>query len=92
MRGIKDKLTAGIVVVVGMALIRTNANPQLWQMALISIGLYETVLLFFRASREIPQERSRRQIRTENIRINHRNGQNLKKKWLGGYWPMREVM
>ena len=88
MRGIKDKLTAGVVVVVGMALIRTNAVPALWQMAMLGILFYETALLFIRA----PRDHARRQIRQENNEINQANAAALKRRWIGDDWPMSEVM
>lgn len=91
MRGIKDRLTAAAVVIVGLALIRTNADPTLWQIGMISIGLYESVLLFVRTAREVPRERSRRQIEERNYQINKRNGRNLKEYRVGQYWPMEEV-
>lgn len=89
MRGIKDKLTAGIVVVVGMALIRTNADPQLWQIAFLSIGLYEAINLFAQAAQTLKKDRTEKRIRKVNAEINHRNGRNLEEFRVG--WPMREV-
>lgn len=87
MKGIKDKLTAGIVVVVGMALIRTNAQPSMWQMAMLGILFYEAALLFIRA----PRVHAREQLRRDNEEINQQNAKALKKHWLGDYWPMKEV-
>ena len=89
MRGIKDKLTAGIVVVVGMALIRTNADPQLWQIAFLSIGLYEAINLFAQTAQTLKKDRTEKRIRKVNAEINRRNGRNLEEFRVG--WPMREV-
>lgn len=89
MRGIKDKLTAGIVVVVGMALIRTNADPQLWQIAFLSIGLYEAINLFAQVAQTLKKDRTEKRIRKVNAEINRRNGRNLDDFRVG--WPMREV-
>lgn len=89
MRGIKDKLTAGIVVVVGMALIRTNAEPALWQMAFLSIGLYEAINLFTQVAQTLKKDRTENRIRKVNAEINRRNGRNLDDFRVG--WPMREV-
>ena len=91
MRGIKDKLTAGVMVVVGMALIRTNADPQLWQIALLSIGLYEVINLFAQAAQVVKREQADRRIRQANTEIDRRIGENLKKHWGGDYWEMTEV-
>ena len=89
MRGIKDRLTAAVIVIVGMALIRTNAEPALWQMAFLSIGLYEAILLFVYTSRTIKKENSKRKIKNANAEADRKNKENLSKFWLG--WPMREV-
>lgn len=89
MRGIKDKLTAGIVVVVGMALIRTNADPQLWQIAFLSIGLYEAINLFTQVAQTMKKDRTEKRIRKVNAEINRRNGRNLDDFRVG--WPMQEV-
>ena len=87
---VKDRLTAALIVIVGMALIRTNANPALWQIAFLSIGLYESILLFMWTARTVKKEHSRKKINTENEKINKMNAANLNEPWIG-YWPMREV-
>ena len=81
----------GVMVVVGMALIRTNADPQLWQIALLSIGLYEVINLFAQAAQVVKREQADRRIRQANTEIDRRNGENLKKHWVGDYWEMTEV-
>lgn len=87
MRGIKDKLTAGIVVVVGMALIRTNADPQLWQIAFLSIGLYEAILLFIRTGRRA----SRKRVYNENLTVGQADMARVEEQVFNPLRRMKEV-
>lgn len=45
----KDRLIAAGTVLVFFLLLRTNANPTMWQIAITAVGLYECVLMFIRA-------------------------------------------
>ena len=51
MRGIKDKMIAAGSTVLFMAIINTNAEPRMWQIALVGILMYETALCFLRTYR-----------------------------------------
>lgn len=59
-KGIKEKLIAGIGTVWFLSLITTNANPKLWQVAAIGIGIYEAVLLAVRIAKVGQRERRRK--------------------------------
>lgn len=62
-KGTKDKVVAGIGTVWFLSLISTNANPKLWQVAMIGIALYEVIQIAVRiARREARRQRRRRYI------------------------------
>ena len=44
-RGTIARMTAMAITVLLMAMIRTDADPELWQAALITLGLYESVAM-----------------------------------------------
>ena len=51
MKGLKDKILAAGATVLFMAVINTNAEPRMWQIALVGILMYETALCFLRTYR-----------------------------------------
>lgn len=58
-----NRLIAGIGTVWFMSLISTNASPKLWQVAFLSIGMYEALHLAVRiARREARRQRRRKYI------------------------------
>lgn len=85
MRGIKDKMIAGAGTIGFMALVTTNAQPKIWQIALIGILIYESALLAVKtARRQAYKERQRQNIETRN--------KDAERWWntrIG--WPMKEV-
>ena len=84
-----NRLIAGVGTVWFMSLISTNASPKLWQIAFLSIGLYEAINLFAQAAQALKKDRTEKRIRKVNAEINRRNGRNLEEFRVG--WPMREV-
>lgn len=73
---IKDKIIAGAVALFFMALVRPDRVPELWQIALITIGIYECALMAIRIAR---QQRRENRIR-ENRRIRKIEGRRLEKE------------
>lgn len=80
---LKDKAAAALVTIAFMALIRTNAGPSLWQVALIAIGLYETVLLWIwtvrRSRREAMIMENNRRRRIDGKRIENQRFERYRK-------------
>lgn len=81
----KDKMLSGIGTVWVLSLITTNAQPALWQVGFIALGLYEVMQMTIRiARRQAYRERKR-----HYITVNKRNGRNLEEMQFG--WKMKEV-
>lgn len=63
-----NRLIAGIGTVWFMSLISTNASPKLWQVAFLSIGMYEALFWAVRiARREARKSRRRKYITATKI-------------------------
>ncbi len=60
MRGIINKGKAAVMTVWIMSLISTNAQPKLWQIAMIGIMLYETILLILETYQRATRKRQKR--------------------------------
>ena len=86
MRGMKDKMIAGAGTIGFMALVTTNSNPKMWQVALIALLLYEISLMAVRIARKQARKARRRRYITIS-RINAKRWADTK---IG--WPMREVI
>ena len=59
MRGIINKGKAAIMTVWIMSLISTNAQPKLWQIAMIGIMLYESILLILKTYQRATRKRKK---------------------------------
>lgn len=60
MRGMINKGKAAVMTVWIMSLISTNAQPKLWQIAMIGIMLYETILLILETYQRTTRKRQKR--------------------------------
>ena len=60
MRGMINKGKAAVMTVWIMSLISTNAQPKLWQIAMIGIMLYETILLILETYQRATRKRRKR--------------------------------
>lgn len=60
MRGMINKGKAAVMTVWIMSLISTNAQPKLWQIAMIGIMLYETILLILETYQRATRKRQKR--------------------------------
>lgn len=89
MKGIKIRVLSGIATVWFISVIRTNATPQMWQIALVGIMLYEVNILFMQTYQNAKKNRAVKKIQQTNNRINKRNARNLNEFRIG--WPMQEI-
>lgn len=72
------------LTVMFMALIRTDADPKLWQAALITVGIYESIVMAI----QIAQREARRNRRNKIIRIRQQDAKRWAEEWFN---PLREV-
>lgn len=82
----KDKGIAAGGTLAFMALVNTNAMPELWQVAFLAIGLYEVLLLTVRIARALAKEHRRREYR----KVCKEDGRRWADTWLR--YPMKEVL
>lgn len=75
---------AAAITAVFMALIRTDADPELWQVALLTLGLYECAVMFI----QIAQREARKNKRNKIIRIRQQDARRWAEEWFN---PYREV-
>lgn len=85
MRGIINKGKAAIMTVWIMSLISTNAQPKLWQIAMIGIMLYESILLIL----ETYQRATRKRRKQLNIAAGIEDMRRLEKERI--LWLKREA-
>ena len=86
MRGLKDKMIAAGSTVLFMAIINTNAEPRMWQIALITLALYEICLMTVKIARKRAYVVRKRKY----IKVSRINAQRWADTKIG--WPMREVI
>lgn len=66
-RGTVARIMASVITTVFIALIRTNAHPEMWQVALLTLGLYECGVMFIQiAQREARKSRRNKIIRSDS--------------------------
>lgn len=85
MKGIKEKMIAGSCTIGFMALITTNGNPKMWQIAMLSLALYEVALIAVRIARKQAYVSQKRKYITAS-KINAKRWSETRLSW-----PMREV-
>jgi len=81
---IKEKTVAGALSVLFLALVRTDADPQMWQVALIALVLYECAVMTIK----IAQKEARHRRRNRIIRIRQQDARRWAEEWFN---PYREV-
>lgn len=84
MRG-KDKLIAGAGTVWFLSLVTTNANPKLWQVALIGIAMYEAIQIAVRIARLEGRKAKRRR----NNRARRQDAHAWAEEWFNPYKGVR---
>ena len=80
-----NRLIAGIGTVWFMSLISTNANPKLWQVAFLSIGMYEALFWAVRIARR----EARRQRRRKYITVTRRDMERVADEVFNPYKEVR---
>ena len=83
-RGTMARIMASVITTVFIALIRTNAHPKMWQVALLTLGLYECGVMFI----QIAQREARKSRRNKIIRIRQQDARRWAEEWFN---PYREV-
>ena len=83
-RGTVERIMAAAITAVFMALIRTDADPTLWQVALITMGLYECAVMTIK----ITQKETRKRKRNKISRIRQQDARRWAEEW---FKPLREV-
>lgn len=84
MKEIKEKGVAAAGTVLFLALVKTNADWKLWQVAMIGILLYEALILSIKTAKRIDRENRRR----EYSRIRQQDARRWAEEWFN---PYREV-
>lgn len=82
---VKDKLIAGAGTVWFLSLVTTNANPKLWQVALIGIAIYEAIQIAFRTARLEGRKAKRRR----NNRARRQDAHAWAEEWFNPYKGVR---
>lgn len=80
-----NRLIAGVGTVWFMSLISTNANPKLWQIAFLSIGMYEALFWAVRIARR----EARRQRRRKYITVTRRDMERVADEVFNPYKEVR---
>lgn len=80
-----NRLIAGIGTVWFMSLISTNASPKLWQLAFLSIGMYEALFWAVRIARR----EARRQRRRKYITVTRRDMERVADEVFNPYKEVR---
>lgn len=83
-RGTVARIMAAAITAMFMALIRTDADPTLWQVALITMGLYECAVMTIK----ITQKETRQRKRNKISRIRQQDARRWAEEWFN---PLREV-
>lgn len=84
-RGTIAKVMAMAMTVWFMALIRTDADPELWQIALITLGVYESAVMAI----QIAQKEARKSKRNKIIRIRQQDAIRWAAEWFNPYKGVR---
>lgn len=77
----RDKGIAMAGTLLFLAAVKTNAEPTLWQVGLVAVGMYEAMLLAVKVGRDVAKERRRQQ----NRRYRKRDGRRWAEEWFNPY-------
>ena len=90
----KNRVIAAGAVVAFFGLLNTNADPKMWQIAIIAVGIYEAVLLVLEILDEVPrkaEKRTRKRRHAQNEIYRQEEGERLDEAVLNPLRRMREV-
>lgn len=76
-----NKGKAAVITIWAMSLITTNAQPKLWQIAMIGIMLYESILLILETYQRATRKR-RKQLNIAAGRADMKRVENERLYWL----------
>lgn len=83
-REIVAKASAMISTLSFMALVRTNADPELWQIAFTTLVLYESIVIGI----QVMCFQSRKSKKRKRIRLQQQDARRWAEEWFN---PLREV-
>lgn len=87
----KDRLIAAGVVMLFFLTLRTNADPAMWQIGLIAVALYESVLLIIKTFERETKKTIRKRKVARNVRFRQEDGERLAETVFNPLRSMREV-
>ena len=87
----KDRLIAAGVVMLFFLTLRTNADPAMWQIGLIAVALYESVLLIIKTFERETKKTIRKRNVARNVRFRAEDGERLAETVFNPLRSMREV-
>lgn len=77
----RDKGLSAAGTLAFMALVTTNAQPQLWQIAFVSIGMYEAMLLAVKTGRKVARDQRRK----KNKKYRQQDAHRWAEQWFNPY-------
>ena len=87
----KDRLIAAGVVMLFFLTLRTNADPAMWQIGLIAVALYESVLLIIKTFERETKKTIRKREVARNVKFRKEDGYRLEDEVFNPLHRMKEV-
>lgn len=78
------RIMAAVITAVFMALIRTDADPELWQVALTTLGIYECAVMTIQFTRKEIRKNRKKKV----VQIWEQDARRWAEEWFN---PIREV-
>jgi hypothetical protein len=84
-----NKVRSAGIAVLFFALVKPDTVPDMWIISLLTLGIYEAVLLALNVWSDLRAEKRQKEQEMQNYYHNKANGRRLNDAMVG--WPMREV-
>lgn len=84
-----NKVRAAGVAVLFFALVKPDTVPDMWIISLLTLGIYEAVLMGLNTWMALRAEKQQKEQELQTYYHNKANGKRLNNARIG--WPMREV-
>jgi hypothetical protein len=84
-----NKVRAAGVAVLFFALVKPDTVPDMWIISLLTLGIYEAVLMGLNTWMALREEKRQEEQELQTYYHNKANGKRLNNARIG--WPMREV-
>ena len=84
-----NKVRAAGAAVLFFALVKPDTVPDMWIISLLTLGIYEAVLMGLNTWIALRAEKEQKEQELQNYYHNKANGKRLNNARIG--WPMREV-